>query len=203
MDLYARLGVAQRANSAQIKAAYRKKAKVLHPDLGGSAEAFEALNQAYRILSDAARRRRYDDTGIFEDVDASSEEAEALTLINQVLSQILVHDQDFLTVDIVDVIAKTLAKEIQNHRGILAKLITASSRLSRMKGRFHSGSRDRFEPMLAWHAAHLAKQILVQEGHIAQRERAIAILMDCRFVPEARRRPSPGYMSGETVTFSY
>lgn len=63
-DLYAELGVARDADSEAIKKAYRTKAKIVHPDKkGGDSAKFHALQVAYDVLSDAARRASYDQTG--------------------------------------------------------------------------------------------------------------------------------------------
>jgi hypothetical protein len=59
---YRRLGLDPAAPRASIAAAYRAKARVLHPDVPrtGNAEAFVAVKQAYDILSNPARRAEYD-----------------------------------------------------------------------------------------------------------------------------------------------
>jgi curved DNA-binding protein CbpA len=61
-DYYAILGVGRSATSAEVKEAFRQRAKQLHPDLhpGSSEDAFKALNEAHSVLSDAALRRAYD-----------------------------------------------------------------------------------------------------------------------------------------------
>jgi hypothetical protein len=61
LDLYAVLGVKPSSTEEHIRQAYRDLAKANHPDAGGSAEAMADLNEAYRVLSDPAARRRYDD----------------------------------------------------------------------------------------------------------------------------------------------
>jgi len=63
-NYYIILGIDQGANSGQIKHAYRRIAKQLHPDRSSSsadAEKFIEAKEAYNTLADAERRRRYDD----------------------------------------------------------------------------------------------------------------------------------------------
>ncbi|KNC55429.1 uncharacterized protein AMSG_12414 [Thecamonas trahens ATCC 50062] len=57
---YAVLGVAQDAAAADIRTAYKAKAKTLHPDKGGSHEAFTLLQEAFSVLSDEQLRSQYD-----------------------------------------------------------------------------------------------------------------------------------------------
>jgi molecular chaperone DnaJ len=62
-DYYVLLGVPRDASLQTIKRAYRRLAKRLHPDAAeaSSADAFRELQLAYETLSDADRRRRYDE----------------------------------------------------------------------------------------------------------------------------------------------
>ena len=70
-DLYSTLGVARGANEADIKKAYRKLAKELHPDRNKdnpkAAERFSKVTQAYDILNDKDKRAQYDRGEIDED----------------------------------------------------------------------------------------------------------------------------------------
>jgi len=62
-DLYAVLGVPPSAEQAEIKRAYRRLAKVKHPDVNkapGAEEEFIRLTEAHETLSDPAARRDYD-----------------------------------------------------------------------------------------------------------------------------------------------
>ena len=63
-DNYEVLGVSPNAPADLIKAAYRKKAAQYHPDKNQSADApmrFREVQEAYEVLSDAARRKAYDE----------------------------------------------------------------------------------------------------------------------------------------------
>jgi hypothetical protein len=57
---YELLGVDRTASAAEIKSAYRSKARASHPDAGGSPAEFHQLRQAYETLSDPHRRAGYD-----------------------------------------------------------------------------------------------------------------------------------------------
>lgn len=62
-DLYKILGVSPQASPEEIKQAYRKLARLLHPDVNKdpeSQEKFKQVNQAYETLSDANKRAEYD-----------------------------------------------------------------------------------------------------------------------------------------------
>lgn len=75
-DHYATLGLDRRCTLAQIRAAYRALAKRSHPDVNdGSSEAAvrtQELNAAHEVLSDAGRRRAYDQTLRNEDEAAAN-----------------------------------------------------------------------------------------------------------------------------------
>ncbi len=66
-DYYEVLGVEKDISEDELKKAYRKKAKLYHPDLHpGDAEAeknFKEVNEAYEVLSDKDKRARYDQFG--------------------------------------------------------------------------------------------------------------------------------------------
>lgn len=62
-NLYETLGVSKTATQAEIKKAYHKLARTLHPDVNPdkkAAEKFKKVSAAYELLSDADKRKRYD-----------------------------------------------------------------------------------------------------------------------------------------------
>ncbi len=64
-DYYEILGVPKTASDAEIKSAFRKKAKMYHPDNKetGDETKFKELGEAYAVLSDETKRRQYDQFG--------------------------------------------------------------------------------------------------------------------------------------------
>jgi curved DNA-binding protein len=66
-DYYAVLGVPRTASDADIKRAFRKLAREFHPDVAKdkkkAEDKFKEINEAYEVLGDPAKRKRYDELG--------------------------------------------------------------------------------------------------------------------------------------------
>lgn len=80
IDYYKILGVDKSIPQKDVKAAYRKRAKLFHPDLHPNdpkAKAkFQALNEAYDVIGDPQKRAKYDKYGErWRDADAFSQAA--------------------------------------------------------------------------------------------------------------------------------
>src|SRR5882724_5523586 len=66
-DYYEVLGVSKTATEDEIKKAYRKLARKHHPDVNpddkSAEDKFKEINEAYEVLSDPEKRKRYDQLG--------------------------------------------------------------------------------------------------------------------------------------------
>ena len=66
-DYYQTLGIARDASAKDIKSAFRKAARKHHPDVNpgdkSAEEKFKAINEAYEVLSDPEKRKKYDQFG--------------------------------------------------------------------------------------------------------------------------------------------
>lgn len=66
-DYYETLGVPRTASDAEIKKAFRKLAREFHPDVAKNKkhaeEKFKEVNEAYEVLGDPAKRKKYDELG--------------------------------------------------------------------------------------------------------------------------------------------
>lgn len=65
-DYYDILGISKTASEAEIKSAFRKKAKEYHPDVNkdpGAADKFKEIGEAYSVLGDSNKRQKYDQFG--------------------------------------------------------------------------------------------------------------------------------------------
>src|SRR6185295_10979264 len=68
-DYYKSLGVAREASDEEIRKAFRKLARQYHPDVAkdkkNAEEKFKEINEAYEVLSDPAKRKKYDELGAY------------------------------------------------------------------------------------------------------------------------------------------
>lgn len=93
MDHYEILEVARDATDDEVKRAYRRLSSQHHPDReGGDPERMAAINRAYEVLGDPARRAEYDATG--KDGSADALEVEARDRLVAVFTDMLNEPDD-------------------------------------------------------------------------------------------------------------
>ena len=79
-DYYSIMGVSRAVSDKDLKTAYRRLARQYHPDVNpgnkAAEEKFKEINQAYEVLSDAEKRKKYDRYGDqWQDADHYDEAA--------------------------------------------------------------------------------------------------------------------------------
>ncbi len=111
-NLYKTVGVDKKATPKEIKEAFKKKAKELHPDkaTGDNAKMTE-LNHAYQILSDPLKRDRYDTTG--DDGPEKSFEVKFHMVMNSFLIQIVTQVEDIEYKDMIRILSDQLSMNLE------------------------------------------------------------------------------------------
>lgn len=200
MDLYKILGVARDATQKEISAAYRKLAAKHHPDRGGDPETFKPIAQAYEVLGDEERRKRYDETGEME-----PQKREAFNLVARAITQVigegLCGGMDLEKVDILgDVVShftratKTVIEAIRENKKRAAKLKRVAVRFSVAEGEENLLQRLVLAPI-----HDIEARIKRDEENLAEIKEALAIVKKYNYRfdppdPNDRRPGSPFFM---------
>lgn len=128
---YEFLRVMSDATDKEIRAAYRNRAKVLHPDAGGGADEFAFLGECLALLLDPERRARFDATGIWEEIDPKIAQKRnvALGVLCGILTQILERGGE--TQNVIAI----AERELRNKQGELSRAANAAhARADRLRG---------------------------------------------------------------------
>lgn len=83
LNPYEELGIDRGATEDEIRWAYRKAAKLAHPDAGGTAEAFDKIATSLAVLTDPARRKTFDETGRIDGGQPDNDRAAALQVVER------------------------------------------------------------------------------------------------------------------------
>ncbi|ANL36762.1 J domain-containing protein [Rhizobium phaseoli] len=175
-DPYDILGVERDADEAQLKAAYRKLAKVAHPDSGGDSQAFDNLQKAYALLLDPVRRKVYDDTGY--DVEfADAAELQALVMIEKLVTDAVLDERAPGSFDPVAVMQDSLSEELRKARFSKSELERHASRIGLHLERLAKESgRDVLAHMFRARIEAIGKAVAETEAKIKATERAADML---------------------------
>lgn len=201
-DLYVTLGVPRDADTAAIRKAYRKASKRAHPDGGGSPEKFRSVKQALDVLSDAGRRKAYDQTGTIEDKPVDNSESELMGIVSALLDAVLQGlDQQgipFEAADLVQRMAQAAVErqtQIQQQRNNLKKGIAAQGKLLKRfkKKNTKDGQENRMERLMIGRIAFLEGQDSVAQSHIDQMRKAELFIREYKFESDEMPRAA-GYV---------
>jgi curved DNA-binding protein CbpA len=186
-DLYQILGIKRAAARDEIHSAYRRKAKSLHPDGGGSVKAFGELSTAYTVLSDPDRRERYDTTGEIVVVRPNNLDSSAIEIIAQKLGLVLHAEQDMTSMDIAALLERAIRQDIAEREAQMSGLQRAMERARILRERVRRKSEGR-DNMLArvldWHESSAKTHIKKNEESIQSMDRALEMLKDYSFAED-------------------
>jgi curved DNA-binding protein CbpA len=178
-ELYDVLGVGKDATPADIKKAYRRKAKSEHPDAGGSAEKFTELTLAYECLSDDEKRERYDRTGETGGSSIDQELNQSLSVatgaINAVMQEINRRGLKLENFDVLGDAMKTIDAQIDATEEKVKQHELEGAKLERLSLKFKAkkGKTNRLGPILMaqskdqFRQAEISKQacVMLRKAH--------------------------------------
>ncbi len=135
-DLYSALGVDPASSAADIKKAYRRRARETHPDHGGDREKFEEVSRAALVLMDPDKRAKYDRTGDAEDSPKVPVSQQASELLSVIVSAIIDGDEDPFACDLIDRMDAYLKKQIRLMTDKSRNLERKRARAQKMASKF-------------------------------------------------------------------
>jgi curved DNA-binding protein CbpA len=191
IDLYRLLGIKRGASKEDVRKAYRRKAKIVHPDKGGSAAAFSALTMAHEVLTDPKRRAKYDATGEVEQAKPDNFDGSAIEVIAQKLGLLIHAEQELTGLDIGALIEQSIRDDIARRRASIAEQSRAIERAAKLRARVRrkaEGADNMLARVLDWHERSSKDHIKKNEEAVASMERALEILDGYLFIDD---RPPP------------
>jgi len=186
-DLYEILGLKRTAGRKDIHKAYRRKAKIAHPDGGGTVEAFNQLVTAYAVLSDTKARAKYDETGEIDPPRPDNFDGGAIEIIAEKLGLVIHAEHDLASLHVGALIEQAIAEDIASRKGSIAHQQRAAERLVALRARAKpKGQSDGnlVARVLDWHELAIRNHIKKHEESVRFLERALEILQDYSFTDD-------------------
>jgi len=186
-DLYAVLGIERTATTADVRKAYRRMAKKAHPDAGGSDKQFALIRLAHDVLTDPARRQKYDETGNIELKPVDNALGEALQQVkialDHVITVCLQRRMEPETVDVIADATRYLRDKIAEGEQANAKTKHEMDKGRKFVKRFKGKKKkpNLITPLFEQQFAQGDQIIANNNRSIASMKRAIEILKDHEF----------------------
>lgn len=192
LNPYDELGVARDATEAEIRKAYRTKAKIAHPDRNGDPTDWERISTSLAVLTDPKKRKTFDDTGRIEEDRPDNDRAAALqtiemhmgNIINEFIQSQFRPDRDPRRMDVIKVIRGKILDEITAAKDGIKGGEKVVAFMRDMAKRFTKAKSSEDDPIVRG----LDRQIKSAEqqlsdirANVRQREMALKILGDYRF----------------------
>lgn len=196
MTPYEILGVPAVASAEEVKAAWRRKAGEAHPDRrGGDGERMARINEAYAVLSDPARRQRFDETG--ETRQESTVQDEAIAALATVFKSALDQDE-------AGVLEFARMATTQSRHQIAAARAAAVSRQAKLSNkrervRVKGDAQNMLHAIVDAQIAALEKQVMAMDRALLVAD-AISTLLDIYEEDEMRPQWRPVFQFASTGT---
>lgn len=201
--LYDELGVEPESDVKTIKQAYRKKAKKVHPDHGGSEVEFNKLNRAYLVLSNPELRSKYDATGDESVQQPDNEQSKIMMTIAGALEAVITHletrGKEPSEFDLVAEMRKKLKEEISKGENHISSCNTLIKKTKKLLGKFKVKNGNNFiERMLLAKIDNISLNIKTSEVAMEPLKKACEVLEDVEFsfIPKTNDNP---YISATTL----
>lgn len=191
-NLYARLDVDHKASKADIRRAYRRRARKDHPDTGGSPTAFALTKLAHDILTDDERRAKYDATGDTSEKTIDNRQAQILehvaALLNATLDNCAKANRDPLTMNLAVEMSKLATQSIAEYRKqrsqVAAHLPLANKLLGRFKRKKNKSEPNTLEALMLGRVAGINDTLRIIDTKITMFEEAKKIVDDYDFAAD-------------------
>jgi curved DNA-binding protein CbpA len=179
---YEVLGVDQAASPEVVRRAYRKRAKKAHPDGGGTAKAFDELRRSMIVLSDPARKEKYDRTG---EVDSESVDNTLGQAISRIVDVVIRAATKMANVGQVDLIKETRTYFLQekvNFEDESKRIAKAAQAVRKVAERLGGKGRSELvKRAVEQHAQQMMEPVSRINEQIEVCKIALTILDECTF----------------------
>lgn len=201
-DPYDVLGLAKTATLADINAAYRRRAQVLHPDKGGGAEAFAELSGAYSTLSDNAKRENYDRTQDQEAANPSDQiTGKAMFILTERMRQLIQAQADLPHLDLRGMLLADFGREMLDLHNVIEDLEERKAAIIDARGRWAGEKRALMANVMDLLVFEVNRQLAVSKLEYDGRKRACEIIGALQW--EQAKMPEPMRAIGAEGVFRY
>lgn len=177
-NLYEILGIEPTATQDEIKAAYRELSKALHPDKGGKDSRQSEINNAYTILSNPAKRQRYDDTGNATDKPYENRVNDFLA---NIFFKLIDQNPDPGTVDLIEQMNMCLHAIIKDGYQSIAHSEKSVKKFNRVLDKLSSKGNRSLMILLTRQIDQLEKNIMADRENLEFTKEVLEILKDYTF----------------------
>ena len=199
IDPYAMLGIERDADDNQVKAAYRKAAKGMHPDSGGDVDQFARLQTCYDLLRDPVRRKVFDDTG-FDPQLADPRDLKGLMLLEPLVNDVILDEREPGSFDPLAAMRRKLSDDIVKSRFHILELERHRNRVRQHIDRLgRKPGTDFLGSMLRARSQSIAEAIRNAEGQIQVIEQAYSMLEGYSYELAVALEPLPVEVKGEAA----